>query len=362
MIDIASARTDGDAPAAAPKGGASSGRTAGATGGTRRPRESAAPTAAAARSGAGKGSAKGSKSSESGRAAGASTRRGSRRGAAEEEAESEAGGRPRYERKKDNSPMVLMVVIGAMAVVAAVMFFVFANKGDTPTQADNTKTAEASADKAAAEKAAADKALAEKAAAEGAGAADGSTADPGAAGVAEAAAKPAKKPVKKPAEPATPVEIKDPSEVYQPSSDLEKLPQPAGLSDAEVKVIEELIETVKTGSGMPAIRAKRTLATKGIQAAPLIANTLIGLDYTKPEANQVAFELSEIVRVGMGTDFPLGFQPVRVGEELDLNLAHANALNVKRLRYMAETYWHSEEGMKKFRAKYAKGGDKADDQ
>lgn len=352
MIDVASARTDGDAPAAAPTTGRTKGRAtstgtaartgtpAGATGkgGTRRRRETAT-AGTGAPGGKTKGAASGS-------------RRGQRRGAAE--ADSEEGARPRYERKKDNSPMMMMAVIGAMAVVAAVLFFVFFNKNDTATQAESAKTAQAAADQAAADQAAADKAAAAKAAADAA-------ADPAATGVTDAVAKPEKKkPVKKPPAPKTPVEIKDPADVYQPSSDLEKLPPPEGLSDTEAKEIEDLIETVKTGSGMPAIRATTSLKNKGIQAVPLIANAMIGLDYTKPEANQSAFQLSEIVR--SATHFPLGFQTILAGQELNLTLAHENAMSVKRLHQMASLYWHSEAGMKKFRAKYPETGDKNDDQ
>lgn len=147
-------------------------------------------------------------------------------------------------------------------------------------------------------------------------------------------------------------DIKSMADVFKPSSVLKPLERPQGLTDEQVKEIEGLMDAMRS-SGLPAIRAADKLGKSGVKMVPLAVNRLLTLDYTKPEDNSYCYTLANQIR--LVTDFTFGWEPVQPGTPLDPKVANRNAGRVWDVHQMARLYWHSDEGMQKYRAAYKKG-------
>jgi hypothetical protein len=276
------------------------------------------------------------------KATGRTSRRGATAGKRNNDS-GEEGGRRGYEKKKDNSKVLLLGSLGVLAILAIILFMVWGG-GEEPTNTGG-KTAnknapnkvvetpkdaggdakiidpDAVAKKAAADKAAADKAAADKAAAE----------------KKKAAAKPKKS-----------SEIKAAADVFKPSA-LEKLPNTEGTSEEDVIIINEQLDYLKEGGGLPFIRAPKKLQGIGAKMIPLAVNRMMTLDYSKAEDNQYAFAISQAIM--LLTEFELAFDPARIVDEFKLTQGHDNAKKVKDLHLLTRKYWGTDKAIKAHIAK-----------
>ena len=347
MIDVAAARAGGEADEA-PKAAAKP--RAASTGGTRKPRASKRR----------RGEAEAPKAKAAPAENGPLTRR--RRGphGAEDHAHDEDGNRVRYEKKKDNTPMIAGIVIVAMLVVAGVFYALWepppentntasnenatknekAGDADKESATDPNKAGDANAkegDTAKADAEAADAEAKKKAADKKAKA---------------AAAKKKAEAAKKAAEAAAKKEIKDPKDVFKPADHLEKLPRPDTVTEAEEKEVNELLEEGRDTSFRGA-KALRQLGTKSYKILPLVANRLLTLDYAKEEDNLYAFQICKEV-IQPITDWGFGIEQSRVIGEMELKTGHENALRIKNIHQHARLFWSSEENWQKYKKKYNK--------
>ncbi len=150
-------------------------------------------------------------------------------------------------------------------------------------------------------------------------------ADPAAAEAAANESKePAKdsKPARKKGEPIT-----DPSQVFNPKTELEPMPWPADVSDEEKAVIEDLISDLADG-GRAGIDAKKKLEALGYKPLAAIFNALREKDYMDSFDSMDAWELNKFMETTTkGANVP--FRPVNIGEEVPLETADWNARIVK---------------------------------
>ncbi len=273
------------------------------------------------------------------------TARTGRRGAAarkRSDGDEEEGDRRGYEKKKDNSTVLLFGSLGVLAIVAIILVMVWsgeegATKTTTAKKDAGSKNVAApkvagadakvtdtgpEAEKAAADKAAADKAAADKAAAE--------------------------KKKKAAAKPKISSEVKVAADVFKPSS-LDKLPNAEGTTEEDVTTINEQLDYLKEGGGLSFIRAPKKLQDIGAKMIPLAVNRMMTLDYSKAEDNQYAFAISHAI-YGL-TEFELAFDPARIVDEFKLTQGHDNAKKVKDLHLLTRKYWGTDKSIREHIAK-----------
>ncbi len=347
MIDVKAARAaGGDSEGEVTPASKPAPRT---TGGTRKPRQAAG--ASSRRRGGGEDGEETVKATAS-----TSMRRSKRRGRRGEDGddngEDEEGGR-RYEKKKDNTPMITGIAIVAMVIVAAVFLLTFdwdAATETTDKNDKNDKTAEAAkeGDKGKTDEGAdtdpdADKKTEEadaKKAAE-----DKKAKDAAAKKKKDDAAK------QKALEAAAKKEIKDADDVFKPLSILEKLDRPASVTEEEEKEIKSLLDDLRTGSGLAAIRAPGKLEAMGWKILPLVANRLLELDYSAMQDSEYSYLLTNRVILPL-TRWEFGFRQAKQTDSFELKDGHENALRVKNVHIHARIYWNSDEAWGKYKAKY----------
>jgi hypothetical protein len=346
MIDVKAARAaSGDSEREVTPASKPAPRT---TGGTRKPRQAAGASSKRRRGGGEDGDG------EETVKATASSRRSKRRGRrgedGDDDGEGEEGGR-RYEKKKDNTPIIAGIAIDAMTIVAAVFYFTFDwgdDDGSTETVDKNGKTAAAKKedDKGKSDEGAntdADK-EAEEADAKKA-AADKKAKDAAAKKKKDDAAK------KKALDAAAKREIKDADDVFKPLSVLKKLDRPASVTEEEEKEANGHLDDLRTGSGLPAIRAPRKLEAMGWKILPLVANRLLELDYSKMADSEYSYLLTNRVILPL-TRWEFGFRQAKQTDSFELKDGHENALRVKNVHIHARIYWSSDEAWGKYKAKY----------
>ena len=342
VIDVKAAR-DGAGDAASEPAGKS-------IGGTRKPRQTAAAGRSARRRG-GDDEVE-AKPKRSARRAGTLTSRRGRGRHEEDDDEAEEGRRSRYEKKKDNTPLIAGVVGLGLAVVALILYLIW-DSGEKPVT-DNDKLVAAKTDENQKAGDAATKET-EKAAAE---AAAKKAAEAEAAKEAAAKKKARSRPkTKRQLAIKKEEDVKSPSDVFKPSSALQPLPKPESLSDDDVKEIQALIAEIR-GSGLPSIRAATALKEKGVVMIPIAVNEILKLDFTKPADNSYCYRLTEVIRAFIESDY-FGFEQVLAVEddEFDFVQGHRNASKVWDLHRLAQIYWHSPEGLAKFKRLHGKDGD-----
>ena len=297
-----------------------------ATGGTRKPRQGTE-----ARTGTHRKRGEEETPKRSRRPASASSRRG-RRGADDNDEDEEETGR-RGHRKKDNTPLILGVSLGVLAVIVVIVFMMWGGD-DESTQAKNQKVAaknDKGTNKIAAE---------EDAKAKAAEAAKAKAAEAAKAKAAEAAAK--KKAAKKKLDIKKVADVMTAADIFKPST-LDKLPPAKDTTAEELTAINEQLDLLKEGGGLGYIRAPGKLMVIGAKMIPLAVNRLMTLDYSKVEDNQYAFAISEAIK-GL-TEFELAFDPARIIDEFTIKQGHTNATKVKDLHYLTRKYWQTDKSI-----------------
>ncbi|MEE2885884.1 MAG: hypothetical protein VX951_00500 [Planctomycetota bacterium] len=306
------------------------------TGGTRKPRQGTeARTGTRRKRGEEEASPKKSR-----RAASGSSRR-SRRGADDNaEEEEEETGRRGQRKKKDNTPLILGVSLGVLAVVVVIMFMMWGDD-DKTTQTKNQKAAKN--DKVATKPA---EDATKKAAEE---AAKAKAAEAAKAEAAEAAAK--KKAAKKKLDIKKVADVMTAADIFKPAT-LDKLPPAKDTTEEELTAINEQLDLLKEGGGLGFIRAPGKLKVIGAKMIPLAVNRLMTLDYSKVEDNQYAFAISEAIK-GL-TEFELAFDPARIIDEFTIKQGHTNATKVKDLHFLTRKYWQTDKSIQAHIASRAK--------
>lgn len=244
--------------------------------------------------------------------------------------------------------MILGAVIGGMAVLALIVFMVWNSGQKAAAERAATLQKEADAEAVIRLAAAAERAKARE---------EAESKEAESAKAEEASAKKSKKKPKKRklSKKETYIkkeeDVKTAADVFQPSKceALAKLDVPEGLSEADLKDIDDLVETMKEG-GFQSSKAKNKLAKKGVMMIPVAVNKMLALDFTSADDNRLCADLGEAIR--QITHFTLGWENPPYGDELDILMGHRNAERVWDAHQMARIYWHSEEKLAKYKKAY----------
>jgi hypothetical protein len=355
MIDVKSVRDAGAGADTGNNDAKPQAAPAKPTGGTRKPRKTATASSSKRR--------RAEVDDEPAKAASTrGTRRRGRRGADDDAGnhagndagEGEEGGRGRYEKKKDNTPMIAAITIGGLGVVVAAIFM-FANPfGDdetTETANKNDKTAVAKkaddgkkADEAAEPDPEADAKAAE---ADATKKADAKKARDAAAKKKADAAK------KKALDAAAKKEITKPEQVFKPMSEFKKFDRPETVTEEEATTVNGLLDDLRAGSGLAAIQAPRKLNAFGWRILPLVTNRMLELDYSKAADSEYAYLLANRVVLTLGR-WEFGYIQSRQADSFDLKDGHANALRMRNVHQLTRLYWTSPDAWDKYKAKFPK--------
>ena len=253
------------------------------------------------------------------------------------------GGRPRRQRKKDPTPIVVGAIIGGLAIVATVLIYTSWDKITEKVKLPGQEEKYAAAQKRKAEAAEKDRQERLEAMQAEHDRLAKDAADKAAAKKAKEAA--AKKPKQED-------QLKSKSDIYKPKEALQPLPLPESVAADQAKKINELLDTVLGAGGIHGIRAKNQLAGMGWVILVPTINRMRELNYTTIEGNRDGFVLDRLIKSVTGWES--GFDPaIYEGEEFPLKTAHANAKIVRdlQLRTKGKAIWSTAENLKKWKKK-----------
>jgi hypothetical protein len=131
-------------------------------------------------------------------------------------------------------------------------------------------------------------------------------------------------------------DITSAEQVFDPEQETLPVPWPKYVTDAERREVEGLLDDVGRG-GVAAIKAKTRLRELGHKSLAGIINRLRKVNYTDSVETFYAYELNKLIE-GMTILINANFQPVAPGQEVDLRIAHWNAMTVKPWIRFLERY------------------------